>query len=517
MSDFLAAIQRISDQGITGAAASVELLLGQMPPDRAQRLRLCAVPHQYSAGAILALNPDLSSDAAATLCAEFALLAISTPVEDSPGHFTLHDQARRHLFAQWLQPANRERFAAASRQLLGYVDSQLDAPDLTGERREWLQHRRMFHLLGFDAAAGMVEFERLFRAHRYALRWSAGEVVCQLAHEYDAVLPPAARGLLAYEEAKLRADQRHWPQAEALFQSVLASSDVPIAIQIKARYRLGMVYTEQRQFESALKWCEDALALARRDGDPSHPIHRILHELGVVHRESGDCDRAARLLQDSVKQAESAGDLADLATALNSLGETHKRLGDTTQAIAAYERSLDCLERTSDRLRAAQVYNNLGALHAEQRRDWPRSRDYFRRSLEISRAAGDVHSQAKTHHNLVRVLQNSGDPAAAADSCRQAIALFREVRDSYNAARAHRTLARLCRTAGNKPGALESLQASLEAFTRTGEKVEAAAVQREIALLDRRVGLPWWAWLCLGLFVVIIAAVIASLWIESPS
>lgn len=515
MSDFLAAIQRISDQGITGAAASVELLLGQMPPDRARQLRLCAIPHQYSSGAIEALNPELPAEAAAALCGDFSSLAISTPVEDSPGHFTLHDQARRHLFAQWLQPANRERFTAASRQLLEYVDTQLADPDLTGERREWLQHRRMFHLLGFDTEAGMVEFERLFRAHRYALRWSAGEVVCQLAHEYDAVLPPAARGLLAYEEAKLRADQRHWPQAEKLFQAVLANPELPVAIQIKARYRLGMVYTEQRQFEPALKWCEEALALSRRDGDPSHPVHRILHELGVIHRERGDCDRASRLLQDSVNQAESAGDLADLATALNSLGETYKRLGETARAVAAYQRSLECLERTADRLRAAQVYNNLGALHAEQLRDWARSREYFQQSLAISRAAGDVHSQAKTHHNLVRVLQNSGDPAAAAQSCREAIALFLEVRDPYNAARAHRTLARLCRTAGNKPGALESLQAALDAFTRAGEGVEAAAVHREIALLDRRIGLPWWAWLCLALFVAIIAAVMVSLWGES--
>jgi tetratricopeptide (TPR) repeat protein len=516
MSDFLAAIQRIAEQGITGAAASVELLLGQMPPDRAQRLRLCAIPHQYSAGAIRALNPDLPSDAAAELCASFASLAISTPVEDSPGHFTLHDQTRRHLFAQWLQPANRDRFAAASRQLLSYVDSQLDAPELTGERREWLQHRRMFHLLGFDPAAGMVEFERLFRAHRYALRWSAGEVVCQLAHEYDAVLPPADRGLLAYEEAKLRADQRHWPQADALFQSVLANPAVPVAIQIKARYRLGMVYAEQRQFDAALKWCEDALALARRDGDPSHPVHRILHELGVIHREKGDCDRATRLLQESAQQAESAGDLADLATALNSLGETHKRLGETAPATAAYERSLECLARTGDRIRAAQVYNNLGNLHADLGRDWARSREYFLRSLEISRSAGDGHNQAKTHHNLVRVLQNSGDPVAAADSCRQAIALFRDVRDTYNAARALRTLARLCRTAGDKPGALASLQAAREAFTRAGQDVEAAAVEREIALLDRRIGLPWWAWLCLGLFLLFIAAVVLALWAETP-
>jgi tetratricopeptide (TPR) repeat protein len=166
-------------------------------------------------------------------------------------------------------------------------------------------------------------------------------------------------------------------------------------------------------------------------------------------------------------------------------------------------------------MQCAQVYNNLGMVYAEQR-DWTKAEESYEKSLEIKRQVGDSLGQARTLVNLVQVYRGRTQLGAAIEASTRAIQLFAAVRHTIGLARAKRTLGRLYVEHGAPLEARGALQEATELFARAGAESEARETQREFASIGRDVGLPWWAWLMIafwGLLVVsLIILVIALGW-----
>lgn len=483
--------------------ASIELLLMQMEPSHASLFRLCAIPHQFKADILQVLDPDMNAVQAEMRYKEF--LGLSAIIVCQDGLVGLHGETRRYLFAQWLTPPKALEFKAANKRLVEFFD-QLIA-NAEGSELETTRRRKMFHLIGSEPERGFAEFESLFRQSRRQFRLSECESLIKLVQEYESVLAQDLAGRLAYHQGKLAADLRQWTSAEQLFNGVLDNTELPAELHVKACNRLGIVYAEQRKWQKAVEFHKKALELEKTvEGCTLNP-HHILHDLGVVYRESGNLRESEKLLKKSIESAQRDNDDEGMAVGYNSLGTLYRKLAEVRQAIEAYERSLEHLDRIKEEFRPAQVYNNLGAAYADVRQ-WERSELFFQKSLNIKREAGDTLGQALTYNNLARVYQNLKLIEKAINASQQAIGLFREMRAWYDAAVATRNLARLYRNMQNLYSSQEVFQEAVNLFEQCNESEKAEETRKELMALSRKVCLPWWIWLAIISFILLICFII---------
>jgi tetratricopeptide (TPR) repeat protein len=365
----------------------------------------------------------------------------------------------------------------------------------------------MFHLIGASRPEGLAEFERLCRQRREEMRLGQCETLIKLVHEYDRVLTPQEKAIVAYHEAKLAADRQQWKTADELFNRVLATEGVSTQLQVKTLCRLGMINDEQRQWAAAIDIFNKALETADERLDCLAQIIHLHLNLGSTYRDSGQLPKAEELLQKGITLAQNAHDISSLADGYNSLATLYLKLNDTAKAVGTYQLSLKHLEELGDKFRPAQVYNNLGNAYANQR-DWQKSEEFFRRSLEIKRQAGDNAGQALTLTNLVRVYRAQQRIPDAIAALEQAATLFGEVGDDYNAARVKRELARVHRSMKQVDLANRAFEEAAALFDRSHEFQEAQATREEAGRKER--GLPWWVILAIVLFVALVVLMILA-------
>ena len=484
----------------------VELLLGQMEPQKARQLRLCAIPHSFDPELLHFLVLELDAEQARQRCAEFARLAI---VIDLEGRFALHDDARSHLFQWWLQPQHHTEFVLASADLVRWFAQKMQ--EAFGENLEEVQDQYMFHLLGCDREKGFVEFERLFTAARHGFRLSRCAALVHLVEEYRAQLSSEQCLWLNYHTGKLYADHNDLDAAQALFEGVLTTA-APVELRIKALNRLGQLAATRHNWPQAISFYHGALEIAA-DAAVGYPTHGILHDLAVAQRDNGELSEAQRILEQAIAGAAEADSVLALATCHNSLGTLHLKRGDLEPAVTAYSLALECLDRAGDSFRKAQVLNNLGMAFVRQGK-LAQGEQHLSRSLKVKQEAGDSLGEASTLNNLVEVYRRQGKAHEALEACLRAIALFREMRATYQEGVAYSNLGQSYRDLGDKDSSREAYEEAVKRFRACGAHDKVESTQAVIASLAAKGGLPWWAWVVMVLPVLLVIFFIAAALLE---
>ena len=515
MAEPLAKIQQLlGELAEQGPGGSVELLLRQLEPAQAEQLRLCAIPHEFDPEVLRALAPELSGEEARQRCEQFSRLSM---VRARDGSLALHEESRRHLFGQWL--TDEAALRVPSGRLVEHFEKQITELERSSasagtDPAENAARRRMFHLIGASRADGLAEFEHLCRERREQLRLSECETLIKLVHEYEQVLTPLEKSILAYHEAKLAADRHKWKVAEDLFQRVLKNENVPLQLRVKTHCRLGIINDAQRRWSEAIRWFNQGLELADSRPECSEQTVHLHLNLGSTYRDAGEMERAEELLQKGIVLAREAGETSSLADGYNSLGTLYLKLNDNRRAIEAYDNSLQYLDEYADRFRRAQVYNNLGNAYADER-DWEKSEHFYRQSLEIKREAGDNYGQAMTLTNLVRIYRTRREEQRAIEACHQSILLFGEVHDDYNVAVAKQNLGGIYRSLGQTDPARRAFQEAADLFALRNEEEEAQGARKEAIALDRKFSLPWWVVMAVVLFALLAALMALGLAVGS--
>jgi len=507
LEEFQQLLKEISGKGTGGA---VDLLLRQIDSDQARCLQLCAIPHEFDVPILRTLAPDLSAEQARQYCDAFAKLSLVAKVGDA---LAVHEESRRYLFDQWLEPAREPEFSAASARLAEYfgaISDRLRKETATesSDAGEQALRKRMFHLIGASRDQGLAEFERLCRQRREELRYGQCQTLIKLVHEYDRVLSALEKAIVAYHEGKLAADRRQWRNAEELYKRVLDTPEVPAQIRVKTLCRLGMTEDDQRHWTAAINFFNKGLEVADAHPDCGKQIAHLNLNLGSTYRDSGRLEEAEKFLQKGIALAEKEHDFSSVADGYNAVGTLYLRLNDTRHAIEAFETSLKFLGEIGDKFRCAQVYNNLGNAYFDAR-DWEKSEKLFGESLEIKRQAGDNAAQALTLTNLVRVYRAQQRIPDAISALEQATALFAEVGDEYNAARVKRELGRLYRGLNNPDLANRAFEEASALFERCGERQEAQMTQQEAS--EKKRGLPWWVIAAIVLCVVLVTLIVLAI------
>jgi tetratricopeptide (TPR) repeat protein len=485
-----------------------DLLLAQLPPDQARCFRLCAIPHQFDEGVLGALLPGAEARDITYYRDVLSGLALVSVHGEA---LALHDSARTYLFGKWLTDGDPE-FALASGRLADYFALRLREGNPYDEQ---LQRSQVFHRLGADPAAGTAELERLFAENRRAGRLAACEALLLLAHEYDPVLSDDHRDLLTYAEGVLAAERRDWARAEAIVGALLGKAALSSALRPRALARLGVIQLAQRRWDAALASLAEAETLAREAGADSDRL-RIMSDLAVAYRNKGMRVKSENLIDEGIALAERRNDKECLAKFYNTLGSLRRSYSEHRAAIQAYETGLSRLDPEFDGADRASILNNIGEVYL-QLSNWPESEKYFQGSLDISRKIADTFGQARELNNLARVWWNGSRRDDAVTASKTAANYFGILRDNYSAGVVTFRLARLYRSAKDKDNAAQAYGAAADFFRAAGETRDAAEVEAERATLLRSPGLPWWAWLAIGSFVLIIVLFFFVLAATAPS
>jgi len=470
MPDLVARFQDLISGLACSQSQESDVLLRQLNPADAKRLRLCAIPHTFDAAVLQVLDPDLGGPAAATAMRDFEHLAA---VVQLPGCLALHDVVRRQLFTQWLLPEHREEFSAASRRLSTHFQPQ--ASD-TSMARSTKERSSVFHLVGADMEEGFRRFQQLYREHREQFRPGECEILVRLVHEYDVVLNETLQMWLSYYDAELAADTRDWRRAADLLTSLLTRG-VESRLYALSQLTLGYVLRQMRDFDSAEAACRSALKLATELNSEDVPIHSIEYQLGLIARDRGRVDAARTWLEKAIRSATAADKRMGVIAAGNSLGTLLFRIAPQ-EAIDLFERCLDQLSPERDGLLFARVVNNLATVYADIG-EWEKSQFRYQQSLDIKRAAADSHDQASTLFNIARVYQAQKKLDEADRALREAASLFEMTQDLTNAARAYRELARLWFAAEAPDDGDLFLSKALNLYELADAKDEGRATRRE--------------------------------------
>ena len=199
---------------------------------------------------------------------------------------------------------------------------------------------------------------------------------------------------------------------------------------VRALRGLGIVASNQNQLDDARALFEEALAVARRQGDRA-PITNILGDLGLVANRHGDHSAAAVYLEEAL-----SGDVAvDEWTAAihqSNLGVAYWGLGDRERAAAIFEDALAVSRRLGDQYGVAINQLNV-ADFAHDRGRFGEAAERLLETVTIAHDLGEVRLANRALDGLAIVAASSRRPDLAARLFGAAAAVRDAVNDSLDA------------------------------------------------------------------------------------
>jgi CarD family transcriptional regulator len=198
---------------------SIEVLLEQMEPESAKRLKLCAIPHYISPDIVQVLEPTLSTDQAMERYTELSTFSFITLNEDG---LLMHEDVRHYLFSRWITPFITPEFINVSARLVEYFERS--AKEARGVKLQAAQRQILFHMLGTNLKRNFNKFERLLKEMRNDNQFSECESLIKLVLQYEGMLEPEYVIRLMIYEGDLAVAQGQWELAKKIFAQMQAGN-----------------------------------------------------------------------------------------------------------------------------------------------------------------------------------------------------------------------------------------------------------------------------------------------------
>lgn len=191
----------------------------------------------------------------------------------------------------------------------------------------------------------------------------------------------------------------------------------------------GVMRQTQRRHREAIRWCEVAIAEARRYACKDAEA-RALNMLDWAWVALGEHARATNSARALALYTE-LGDLRGQFWVLNNMGGLAYFMGRWDEAVACYEQSRELVLATGDEVRAAYGLGNVGEVLADQGHydDAARAVDEARR---LWAAAGDQSGTGFAHMILGRIAARTGraeEARAHLDNAREMLAAMGDEQD----------------------------------------------------------------------------------------
>ena len=200
--------------------------------------------------------------------------------------------------------------------------------------------------------------------------------------------------------------------ARAVYQEIrdelTALNDLSVNGTIAVTYHnLGFLAQEQRQFDDAIAFYNQALQIKEDAGD-FYSAASGYHNLGMVAQEQRQFDDAIALYNKALQIKEDAGDFYSAASDYHQLGIVAQEQRRFDDAIAFYNQALQIYEDAGDFYSAARNYHHLGIV-AQEQRQFDDAIAFYKKALQIREDAGDFYNAANQYQGLGAIAKEQGD------------------------------------------------------------------------------------------------------------
>jgi predicted ATPase len=217
---------------------------------------------------------------------------------------------------------------------------------------------------------------------------------------------------------------------------------------------IGVTSVHLGHYAQARRAFEEGLALAEVLDDRGE--HGVAHaNLGLALQLSGDPGAALERLRAALDAFRSTGDTLRQARLLNNLGLLHFELDDVERAGESWEEGVALARADGNERDLLSLTSNLGMLHARTG-DRAAARRYNDHALQVARGIGDASAEASALAREGALDLVEGDVARAEERLRHALELALRV--------------------GETPRVLEFLKLLAEVRVAQGEAAEATAL-----------------------------------------
>ncbi|MCW2952163.1 MAG: transcriptional activator domain protein [Conexibacter sp.] len=336
----------------------------------------------------------------------------------------------------------------------------------------------------------------------------------RLEAEHDDLRAALASGIRDDPPAALRLARALWwfwmargyfVEGARWFDDALAAAPAPTPERVQALWALGGIDVRRRGTIRTVRLGADALAIARRSGDP-HAEARALERRGVLAMGGFDWPVADAALAEGLALAHELGDASVAVAIIQAQGVLAGCRGETRQARALLERSLTLLDEIPDergplfwalhispialpagrggaprlffedtfclfravrsRAGAAYVLLNIGEASRTDAA-YGAARDAFERALERFRELGDDQGAGVALNALGNLARSTGDADAGSRRFEEALALRRAARDTREIATTFVGMGTLALYAGDEERGRGLLDEAAAIFERT--------------------------------------------------
>lgn len=211
--------------------------------------------------------------------------------------------------------------------------------------------------------------------------------------------------------------------------------------------------------------------------------------LAITYFYAGDFAQARQLAADSLRLAESVGDLGGIGFAHNFIGSCYKASGDYPLAGDHFHQSVAAYRRLNDELGAAMTLNNLGNL-AQAMGDFAAAQAYYLECSRLFKALDHQHGAATTLANAGRLALKQGDYASARQLLAESLLFKRQQQDERGTAVALVGLGGVSLAVGDLAQAEAELTEALALAQRSGDMKLTLEVLNGLAALAVGRGRP---------------------------
>ena len=325
-----------------------------------------------------------------------------------------------------------------------------------------------------------LEYENLVTALTLAL-----EAQASIAGYYDA--------LLRYLEA--RQDPR---RALALFQATLDRFERypaeklagPLGFEFASV--LGTTANWQfnlKQYAAAETSYQKILQLVPQVAQLDHEEAKRLqakayHQLGIVAQEQRQWEQAEQYYQQALQLKIESNDRYNQASTYHNLGAVAQEQRQWEQAEQYYQQALQICIEYDDRYNQAKMYHNLGAV-AQKQRQWAQAAQYYQQALRLKIEFNDRYGQAKTYEGLAAVAREQRKSEQAAQYLQQALQLKIETNDRYEQAKTYHNLGIMALEQHQFEQAEQYYQQALEIYIEYNDRYSQAGTYGQFGILER--------------------------------
>ncbi len=384
----------------------LELQIAQMPANLASMLWAAAIPHFFDDKVLVALRPELASEAEAL----YEDLKKLTFVEDFPGHGSNIHELTRDVLLGRLWHSHRDDFLNLSRRAANFFFDQGQSLE---EKVEFCYHEILdTHISGDDRLLDQV----VDWWNHYENDQIQSVIQLFLEHQNHGRLTKLGQGFLLHLKGLLKSYLGQYREAEELLgeaQAIYQLLDFEnFRYQTTLLRDLAVSQLHQGHYQEAEPVCEEVLELSQEKFGADHLDTSIsLNNLATLYEFQGRYREAEPLYQQALKirRSQLGPDHPDIAASLNNLAGLYTSQGRYGEAEPLYQQALETRRSQlgPNHPDIAASLNNLAELYRAQGR-YGEAEPLYQQALEIQRSQlGPDHPHTATSLNNLALLYAS--------------------------------------------------------------------------------------------------------------